>query len=122
MLLSSMTQFDATINANAHVLRRQRDRQRHSLEQFEGGGSPRIVVLEGDELIIGRGPDAQISLTSQRVSRHHAFLRVRGTDCMLFDNDSQNGVLLNGVKVYSAVLRDGDVIQIADSAFIYSVG
>ena len=41
---------------------------------------------------------------------------------MLFDNDSHNGVFLNGVKVYSAVLRDGDVIQVADSIFVYSEG
>src|SRR5580692_10790214 len=117
-----MTEFDATITGNAHVLRRQRDRQRHSLEQFEGDGSPRVVVLDGDELVIGRAPDAQVRLTSKRASRQHAFLRLHGTDCMLFDNDSHNGVLLNGVKVYSAVLRDGDVIQVADSGFIYSEG
>jgi pSer/pThr/pTyr-binding forkhead associated (FHA) protein len=35
------------------------------------------------------------------------------------DNDSRNGVFLNGVKVHSAVLRDGDVIQVADSVFVY---
>jgi pSer/pThr/pTyr-binding forkhead associated (FHA) protein len=39
---------------------------------------------------------------------------------MLFDNDSHNGVFLNGVKIHSAVLRDGDVVQVADSIFIYS--
>jgi len=117
-----MVEFDSTVMGNAHVLRRHRDKQRHSLEQFEGGGSPRIVVLEGGELVIGRASDAQVRLTSQRASRQHAFLRVRGTDCMLIDNDSHNGVFLNGVKVHSAVLRDGDVIQVADSLFIYSVG
>jgi pSer/pThr/pTyr-binding forkhead associated (FHA) protein len=46
-------------------------------------------------------------------------LRVRGTDCVLVDNDSHNGVILNGVKVHSAVLRDGDVIQAADNVFVY---
>jgi two-component system, NtrC family, response regulator AtoC len=117
-----MTEFDATITGNAHVLRRQRDRQRHSLEQFEGDGGPRIVALEGAELVIGRAPDAQVRLTSKRASRQHAFLRLHGADYMLFDNDSHNGVFLNGVKVYSAVLRDGDVIQVADSGFIYSEG
>jgi pSer/pThr/pTyr-binding forkhead associated (FHA) protein len=59
-------------------------------------------------------------LSSKRASRLHALLRRRGHDCMLLDNDSHNGVLLNGVKVHSAVLRDGDVIQVADSIFVYS--
>jgi pSer/pThr/pTyr-binding forkhead associated (FHA) protein len=94
-----MTEYDATVTGNVHILRRQRDARRHSLEQFEGDG---------------------VRLTSKRASRQHAFLRLHGTDCMLFDNDSHNGVFLNGVKVYSAVLRDGDVIQVADSIFVYS--
>lgn len=115
-----MTEFDATITGDAHILRRQRDTRRHSLEQFEGDGGPRVIVLEGDEIVIGRAPEAQVRLTSKRASRQHAILRLRGTDCVLFDNDSHNGVFLNGVKIYTAVLRDGDVIQVADSIFVYS--
>jgi len=76
-------------------------------------------VLEGDEMLIGRAPEAQVRLSSKRASRQHAFLQLRGTDCMLLDNDSNNGVFLNGVKVHSALLRDGDVIQVADSVFVY---
>jgi pSer/pThr/pTyr-binding forkhead associated (FHA) protein len=118
--LQQMTEFDATITGDAHILRRQRDTRRHSLEQFEGDGGARVVVLEGDEIVIGRAPEAQVRLTSKRASRQHAILRLRGTDCVLFDNDSHNGVFLNGVKIYTAVLRDGDVIQVADSIFVYS--
>jgi pSer/pThr/pTyr-binding forkhead associated (FHA) protein len=68
---------------------------------------------------MGRAPDAHVRLSSKRASQQHAFLRVRGTDCVLVDNDSHNGVILNGVKVHSAVLRDGDVIQAADNVFVY---
>jgi pSer/pThr/pTyr-binding forkhead associated (FHA) protein len=119
-VLNGMTEVDATITGYAHILRRQRDTRRHSLEQFEGDGGPRVFTLDGDEMVIGRAPDAHVRLTSKRASRQHAFLRPHGPDCMLFDNDSHNGVFLNGVKVYSAVLRDGDVIQVADSIFVYS--
>jgi pSer/pThr/pTyr-binding forkhead associated (FHA) protein len=115
-----MTEIDATIRGNALLLRRQRDRRRHSLEQFEGVGPARLITLEREQTVIGRDPDAQIYLSSSRASRHHAFLRVRGTDCLIFDNDSHNGVFLNGVKIHSAVLRDGDVIQVADTIFVYS--
>jgi pSer/pThr/pTyr-binding forkhead associated (FHA) protein len=69
--------------------------------------------------VIGRGSEAHIRLSSDRISRQHAFLRVRGTDCLLVDNDSQNGVVLNGVKIHSAVLHDGDVIQVAHTVFVY---
>mgnify|MGYP003350451155 CR=1 FL=1 len=37
----------------------------------------------------------------------------------LLDNGSRNGVLLNGLKIHTAVLRDGDVVQVADAVFIY---
>jgi pSer/pThr/pTyr-binding forkhead associated (FHA) protein len=117
---ADVTEFDPTITGNAHILRRQREARRHSLEQFEGDGGPRVVTLEGAEMVIGRAPDADVRLNSTRASRQHAFLRLHGTDCMLFDNDSHNGVFLNGVKIHSALLRDGDVIQVADSIFVYN--
>jgi hypothetical protein len=119
-ILGSMTDGDITSTGGSQTVRRHRDSRRHSLEQLEGEGSPRTVVLEGDEMLIGRAPEAHVRLSSKRASRLHALLRRRGHDCMLLDNDSHNGVFLNGVKVHSAVLRDGDVIQVADSIFVYS--
>jgi pSer/pThr/pTyr-binding forkhead associated (FHA) protein len=114
-----MTEVNATITANVRMLRRERGTRRHSLEQIEGDGTSAQVLLNRDEMVIGRGVDTQIRLASKRASRQHAFLRLHGTDCVLVDNDSHNGVFLNGVKVHSAVLRDGDVIQVADSVFVY---
>ena len=118
----SETEFNPTISSTAGIRRRQRTTRRHSLEQIEGDGSPRVILLEGDEMVIGRAPGAQIRLTSKSVSRQHAIVRLHGTDCVLLDNDSRSGVLLNGVKVHSAVLRDGDAIQVEDNEFIYSEG
>lgn len=101
------------------TLRRERLTRRHILEQIEGDGPFAQIKLDQEEMVIGRAPDAQIRLTSPKASRRHVFLRVRGTDCVMVDNDSENGVLLNGVGVHSAVLRDGDVIHVADSVFVY---
>jgi pSer/pThr/pTyr-binding forkhead associated (FHA) protein len=114
-----MIEYDATITGNVGMLRRGRETRRHSLELLEGEGPLREITIEGDELVMGRGAETHFRLNSKRASRLHAFFRVRGTDCVLQDNDSHNGVYLNGVKVYSAVLREGDVIQVADSIFVY---
>lgn len=105
--------------ANARILRRAREKRRHTLSEFENNGTQTRISLDRDETLIGRDPAARIHLSSKRASRHHAFLRLHGTDCVLVDNDSANGVFLNGVKVHSAVLRDGDVIQVADNVFVY---
>ena len=101
------------------TLRRERLTRRHILEQIQGDGPAAPIALDQDEMVIGRAAGAQIRLTSQKAAGHHVFFRLRGTDCVMVDNDSENGVLLNGVKVHSAVLRDGDVIHVADSVFLY---
>lgn len=116
---TEMNGIDPTITATVHILRREREKRRHSLSEFGTDGSEKQFPLEREETVIGRAADADIRLTSKRASRQHAFFRVRGTDCILMDNDSHNGVILNGVKVHSAVLRDGDVIQVADNVFVY---
>jgi pSer/pThr/pTyr-binding forkhead associated (FHA) protein len=114
-----MTEFDPTITGDDKQLRRGRETRRHSLEQIDGEGPARQIVLEAGESVMGRADDAHVHLASKLASRHHAFLRLRGTDCVLFDNDSHNGIFLNGVKIHSAILRDGDMIQAAESTFVY---
>jgi two-component system, NtrC family, response regulator AtoC len=113
---------EATIATNMIVLRRDRAPRQHSLEQIEGEGAPRRIALDQAEIWLGRANDADVHVASQRVSRQHASLTRRGAEFVLRDNDSHNGVLLNGVKIHSAVLRDGDVIQVADNAFVYREG
>jgi len=113
---------DVTIATKVVVLRRERAVRPHSLEQIEGEDAPRQIPLDHTEHSIGRSAEADIRVASQRASRLHALLVRRGTEFVLRDNESHNGVFLNGVKVHSAVLRDGDVIQVADNAFVYREG
>jgi pSer/pThr/pTyr-binding forkhead associated (FHA) protein len=114
-----MTGVDASITATVRILRRARESRRHSLSEFENDGTQRLFSLDREETVIGRAAEADIHLSSKRASRQHAFFRLHGTDCVMVDNDSDNGVILNGVRVHSAVLRDGDVIQVADNVFVY---
>jgi hypothetical protein len=113
---------DVTILTHSATLRRERETRQHYLEQIETGGAPLRISLDWPELLIGRAEDAHVRTESQRASRYHASLTRRGTDYVIRDNDSQNGVFLNGVKIQSAVLREGDIIQIADCTFIYREG
>jgi pSer/pThr/pTyr-binding forkhead associated (FHA) protein len=115
----STSRFEATIATRVSVVRRERETRGHSLEQIEGEGAPARFDLSLAQLVIGRAENAEIRLSSRRASRQHAVLDLRGTDYVIRDNDSHNGIFLNGVKIHSAVLRDGDVIQIGDCAFIY---
>jgi pSer/pThr/pTyr-binding forkhead associated (FHA) protein len=115
----SISKFEATITTNISVVRRERETRGNSLEQIEGEGSPKKFDLKLAQLVIGRAENAGVRLASQRASREHALLDLRGTDYVIRDNDSHNGIFLNGVKIHSAILRDGDMIQIADCVFVY---
>jgi pSer/pThr/pTyr-binding forkhead associated (FHA) protein len=68
-------------------------------------------------MIIGRDEKADIKLPSVNVSRRHAVIKCSQHEVSVHDFESRNGVFLNGIKVHSAVLRDGDIIQLADVVF-----
>jgi pSer/pThr/pTyr-binding forkhead associated (FHA) protein len=118
----SRQKTDPTIPTSIVVARRGRDVRPHSLEQIEGEGAPQRIVLDKPELIIGRAEDAGIRLPTQRASRQHAILKRQGVDYVIRDNDSRNGVFLNGVRVHAAALRDGDIVQVVDAIFVYHEG
>ncbi|MBN2191294.1 MAG: FHA domain-containing protein [Polyangiaceae bacterium] len=92
------------------------------LIQLEGPGAPREVPLELPEFVVGRSLQAHFTIDSSRISRQHFTLRRQGPDYLLTDLDSANGVFLNGVRVHSAVLRDGDMVQIGDVVLLYREG
>lgn len=76
------------------------------------------TICDGDKLSIGRHPENEIVLTKKTVSRHHACIEAKGEKLLVFDKGSRNGTHVNGIKVKSAQLYDGDVVRISSSATI----
>ena len=94
----------------------------HVLQQIRGPGSPAILELSGESLVLGRSPETDIHIPSPSLSRTHMRLeRYQGT-YRVIDLDSSNGVYLNEIRVHSAVLRDGDTLQLGNAVFIYHAG
>jgi pSer/pThr/pTyr-binding forkhead associated (FHA) protein len=94
----------------------------HQLEVREGPGKGQKCVLDDQEFIIGRSEKSTLSLESEEVSRQHARLtRIEG-EYLIEDLESRNGIVLNGLKVHSAVLRDGDQLQLGDVVLNYREG
>ncbi len=110
---------DATVPTLITPARRERDVRPHRFQQIEGADAPRLIPLDRDEVGIGREEVANIRINSARASRRHALIQRHEEGFELLDNESRNGVLLNGLKVHSAVLRDGDVVQVADAVCLY---
>jgi hypothetical protein len=66
-------------------------------------------------LRIGRGQHNDLVLRNDSVSGNHCTLtRNRQGEWVLTDLKSGNGVIVNGVQVKEAVLRQGDVIELGD--------
>lgn len=89
-----------------------------TLEQVRGPGAPRRFPLAAVETVVGRGQQAHVTIESTRLSRRHVVFRRSGHEFSLLDLDSANGVFLNGVKAHSAVLHEGDTIQLGDVVFV----
>lgn len=89
-----------------------------TLEQLRGPGAPRRFVLAAAETVVGRGQRAHVVIESTLLSRRHVVFRRRGPELSIADLDSANGMFVNGVKAHSAILHEGDTIQLGDVVFV----
>ncbi len=89
------------------------------LEILNGGFEGMTYELDANEVVIGRNPTTDITLLDEGISREHALV--------LFDEDapgyviedlaSTNGTKVNGKRIRSAPLAEGDEIQIGQTLF-----
>lgn len=85
-----------------------------------GSGTPeRVVLLTSPVTVVGRGADADLRVHDTGVSRAHAELRVEGDVVRVVDLGSTNGTLVNGRPVTTAVLSDGDSIEVGATPMVF---
>lgn len=71
-------------------------------------------ALETDEVFLGRDASCQIKVPSRWISRIHARFYRKGTQYLIQDSGSKNGLYINGQRIYKDyALSDGDKIQLA---------
>lgn len=75
--------------------------------------------LTKEELTIGRNPGNDILIDNVGVSRRHAAIRVSGNRVMIEDLGSANGTIVNGQKITTHELRDGDEILVVKHRLVY---
>ncbi|HEY0426533.1 MAG TPA: FHA domain-containing serine/threonine-protein kinase [Pyrinomonadaceae bacterium] len=83
------------------------------LRVISGPQTGRIFTFDQhDTFMIGRSEDAHFCLSQDRFfSRHHCILEMAPPQCFLRDLGSLNGTYVNGVRVETAHLKNGDRIQ-----------
>jgi pSer/pThr/pTyr-binding forkhead associated (FHA) protein len=112
---------ESTSEINVSLLPLSLESKQPTLEMMQGPGSPRVYELFRDEMVIGRAVDVDIPIHSTDLSRRHVMLKCQ-SQVTLLDLESRNGVYLNGLRVHSAVLHEGDTIQLGSVVFVFHEG
>lgn len=76
-------------------------------------------VEQGRSVTIGRDAGNTIVLNSPFVSKRHALVSWSARGVRIEDQDSANGLSVNGLTVHAAQLSGGDVIQIGDQQLTF---
>jgi len=89
------------------------------LEILNGGFEGMTYDLSAQEVVIGRNPTTDITLLDEGISREHALVLFDedGPGYVIEDLQSTNGTKVNGKRVRSASLAEGDEIQIGQTLF-----
>lgn len=88
-----------------------------------GGFEGMTYELGPDPTVIGRNPNTDITLLDEGISREHAIIEY-DTTAIAFtieDLQSTNGTKVNGKRVRSCTLSDGDEIVIGQTAFRFDL-
>lgn len=75
--------------------------------------------LNAPRVLIGRGEQCQIRLTSASVSKEHAAVLSIGNDHILEDLKSTNGTKVNGAPITRHVLQNEEIIEVGEFRIRY---
>jgi len=91
------------------------------LEILEGSRKGIKYRFPKGNIIIGRSPEADFVVEDDKISRKHAIIEAFARDqVFISDLASTNGTFVNGMKVRSLKLKDGDEIKIGFTVMKFS--
>lgn len=88
------------------------------LIMINGRSVGRMHKLGNGQTTLGRAPDVEVLIEDEGVSRRHALIELTSEGYVLEDNNSTNGIFVNGEKVRRHVLMDGDKVQIGSNTIL----
>lgn len=95
-----------------------------ALIQFKGNAEGVTLRLENQVSRIGRGPDNDITIHDELVSKHHAMIEARQVagdttafEYFIEDCGSTNGTFVNDQRIDSSQLKNGDVVRFGINHF-----
>lgn len=94
------------------------------LQILNGGFEGMSYELVQEETLIGRNPTTDITLLDEGISREHAIVLFDEAEgrYAVEDLQSTNGTKVNGKRVRSSPLQNGDELQIGHTIFRFLQG
>jgi pSer/pThr/pTyr-binding forkhead associated (FHA) protein len=94
-----------------------------ALIQFKDGVEGITLRLETRMSSLGRGPENDITINDELVSKDHAEIEAReydngqGYDYFIKDKESTNGTFVNDEKIDQKMLKNEDIVRIGVNHF-----
>jgi pSer/pThr/pTyr-binding forkhead associated (FHA) protein len=83
---------------------------------LRAGGADELREIAMGEITLGRASANNVVVDQAAVSKMHARITRTATQLVLQDLGSSNGTFVNGQRVTTALLRDGDVVALGNVA------
>lgn len=80
----------------------------------------KIDLLE-KEMVAGRDSTCDITINDNNLSRFHFKIILMNSNHYISDMESKNGTSINGVKIKSKILTNGDIISAGNNKILYKV-
>ena len=75
--------------------------------------------IDSPKVNVGREKSNTIVVNNNHMSRNHFTIFFSNGNYYIKDNNSSNGIIVNGVKVNDSQLENGDIIEVADIVFTF---
>ncbi len=88
-----------------------------AIKILNGPQAGKIFQLKDGAHTLGRSSQSSIKIKSHSVSKVHAKIMVMEDKVIISDNQSSNGIVVNGVKIQNQTLRSGDKFALGEVLF-----
>lgn len=87
------------------------------LEGIGGAAMGNRIPLQTSETLLGRSRVSDVQLQDPKISRQHTLIRLYKGRYFAQDMQSTRGTWVNGQRIETQALQDGDEIQVGDTMF-----
>lgn len=85
-----------------------------AIRLLNGPSAGQVIQLKVGRNLIGRGPQCDIKISNNGVSKEHCEIKLSADRLTISDLKSSNGTFVNGIKIQNSFLKIGDRIGLFD--------